>query len=122
MDKNINEPRSQIEIFKNTEGKFCGKIVWLKKPIKNNQPLKDENNPDDELKNRPILGLQILTGFEFDDDEWVSSKIYDPESGNTYKCKAWFEENDRNTLYLRGYIGFSLLGRNVQWTRENKKR
>jgi len=34
LDKNTNEPRSQIEIFKNAEGKFCGKIVWLKKPLK----------------------------------------------------------------------------------------
>ncbi len=122
LDKNTNEPKSQIEIFKNSDSKFCGKIVWLKKTLKNNMPLKDENNPDEKLRNRTILGLQILSGFEFSDDEWENGRIYDPESGSTYKCKAWFENDDINKLYLRGYIGFSLLGRNVQWTRENKKR
>lgn len=122
LDKNTNEPKSQIEIFRNNDGKYYGRIVWLKKPLKNNQPLKDENNPEEELKNRTILGLQILYGLEFTDGIWEDGKIYDPESGSIYKCKAWFEDNDRNILYMRGYIGFSLIGRNVQWIREDKKR
>jgi uncharacterized protein (DUF2147 family) len=122
LDKKTNEPKSQIEIFRNDDGKYYGRIVWLKKPLKNSQPLKDENNPKEELRKRTILGLQILSGLEFSDDEWEDGKIYDPESGSTYKCKAWFEDNDKNKLYLRGYIGFSLIGRNVQWIREGKKR
>lgn len=122
LDKNTKEPKSQIEIFKNDEGKYCGRIVWLKEPLKNNQTIRDKNNPDEKLRDRTILGLQILSGFEFTSDEWENGRIYDPESGKTYKCKAWFEDNDRNKLFLRGYIGFSLIGRNVQWIRENKKR
>lgn len=122
LDKKTNEPKSQIEIFKNNDGRYYGRIVWLKEPLKDNQVVKDKNNPDEKLRNRTILGLQLLSGFEFIGTEWENGKIYDPESGNTYKCKAWFEDNDRSKLFLRGYIGFSLIGRNVQWIREDKKR
>jgi uncharacterized protein (DUF2147 family) len=122
LDKNTNEPKSQIEIYKNSDGKYYGKIVWLKKPVINNQPALDKNNPDEKLKTRTILGLQILSGFEYDGEQWEKGRIYDPESGKTYKCKAWFEDNNRNKLYVRGFIGFSLIGRNVEWIRESKKR
>lgn len=122
LDKKTNEPKSQVEIFKNDDGKYYGKIVWLKEPLINNQLIRDKNNPDEELRNRMILGLQILSGFEFDNPEWENGEIYDPESGNTYHCKAWFEDNDKDKLHMRGYIGISLLGRNVLWLREKKKR
>lgn len=123
LDKKTNEPKSQIEIYKDTEGKFYGKIVWLKKNLKNNQPLRDENNQEEELRNRKVLGLQILSGLEYTDDgEWDNGNIYDPESGKTYDCRAWFEDNDMNKLNLRGFVGFSLLGRSVEWTRENIRR
>jgi len=46
--------------------------------------------------------------------EYEDGKIYDPPSGKTYTCKAWLE-NDK--LHLRGYLGFSLLGKTVVWHR-----
>jgi uncharacterized protein (DUF2147 family) len=77
---------------------------------------KDELNPDPELRDRLLLGLTIMDGFSFaGDGKWKSGRIYDPNSGKTYKCKLTLV--DANTLELRGYIGISLLGRTETWTR-----
>ncbi|MEH6547535.1 MAG: DUF2147 domain-containing protein [Sneathiella sp.] len=66
--------------------KFCGKIVWLKEP--NNpegKPKKDLNNTEESLKTRPILGLELLSGFMPESKtEWEDGTIYNPEDGKTY--------------------------------------
>lgn len=77
---------------------------------------KDEFNPDPALRDRELLGLTIMQGFtSAGDGKWKDGKIYDPNSGKTYKCKLTLV--DENTLKLRGYIGISLLGRTETWTR-----
>lgn len=78
----------------------------------------DENNPDANLKNQPVIGLHILKDFVFDgEDEWNSGTVYDPDNGKTYKCYMQLETPDK--LKVRGYIGFSLLGRTEYWKRLN---
>ena len=103
------------------DGMFYGKIVWLKTPIdeETGEPKLDDDNEDENLRNRPIMGLMLLRDFKFDgDDEWDSGRIYDPKNGKDYKCYMEFpEEEDKNKLKVRGYIGFSLLGRTTYWTR-----
>jgi uncharacterized protein (DUF2147 family) len=110
---------SKVTISKDAKGKFNGEITWLKEPLKNGKPKVDDKNPDPKLQTRPTLGLRLLTGFEYNksDKEWVNGTIYDPKSGKTYKCYMWFEK-DPNVLSVKGYIGFSLIGREVQWTRD----
>ena len=92
--------------------------MWLKEPNRNGKPKLDEKNTDAKLKTRTIAGLQLLTGFNFDksNNEWSDGTIYDPKSGKTYKCLLWFEK-DLNTLHVKGFIGFSLMGKEVLWTR-----
>lgn len=110
---------SKVTISKDAKGKFNGEITWLKEPLKNGKPKVDDKNPDPKLQTRPTLGLRLLSGFEYNksDKEWVNGTIYDPKSGKTYKCYMWFEK-DPNVLSVKGYIGFSLIGREVQWTRD----
>ncbi len=108
---------AKIEIYKVAE-KFYGKIVWMKNPNINGKPKLDTNNPNSSKKNTPRLGLEIMKGFTFNgSDEWKSGDIYDPETGKTYSAYMYLK--DRNTLKLRGYIGFSFLGRTETWTRAN---
>ena len=66
------------------------------------------------------MGLTLLEGFKYDEDdnEWNSGTIYDPKSGNTYKCYMWLDKN-QNVLNVKGYIGVSIIGRKVSWTRVN---
>jgi len=77
---------------------------------------KDELNPDPALRDRLLLGLTIMEGFTHaGEGRWKNGKIYDPNSGKTYKCKLTLVDED--TLELRGYIGIALLGRSETWTR-----
>lgn len=89
--------------------------MWLKnKTDENGQPKKDRRNPKKELRARELLGLIILTGLKKDGDKWSGGEIYDPNSGNTYRCEARLEGD---ILKIRGYIGVSLIGRTTSWRR-----
>lgn len=105
----------KIEIYKATNGKFYGKLVWLKVPVKNGKPKLDEKNKDEKLRSQPLIGLNLLQGFSKDDAIYSGGTIYDPKSGKTYSCKI--TPKDINTLSIRGYVGISLLGRTTIWTR-----
>ena len=76
-------------------------------------------NADKNLRNREVKGMVMLHDFTWEAPQWVEGKIYDPEGGSTYSSKMWLSE-DKQTLNIRGYIGFSLLGRNEKFTRINK--
>lgn len=120
-DDKTHEQRSQVQIFKEN-GKYFGKIVWLKEAIVNGKPATDSKNPDVAKQKLPLNGLQLISNFVFEDDEWVSGNIYDPNNGKTYSCKMWFSKNNKNVLHVKGFIGVSLIGREVTWTREYKQK
>ena len=106
---------AKIQIFKAKDGKFYGKIVWLKDPLKNGKPKTDEKNPKDPLKKQPLVELVILKGFELDGgNTYEDGTIYDPENGKTYDCKMTYKGK---TLAIRGYIGLSMFGRTTVWER-----
>jgi uncharacterized protein (DUF2147 family) len=116
---------SQVEIYQKSNGKYYGKIVWLEEPHEEDGSVKrDDENPDEDLRDRKIMGLQILKEFEYDTDDnrWEDGRIYDPKSGKTYDCYMWFEDGDKDVLHVKGYIGISIIGRETEWTRENSKR
>lgn len=118
LDEETGAEKSQVQIYKDTNGKYYGKIVWLKEPNKNGKPKVDEKNPDAKLQNRAVIGLEILKGFKFSEsgNEWSDGKIYDPSSGKTYSCNINFESATK--LKIRGYIGVSWIGKTAYWTKE----
>jgi uncharacterized protein (DUF2147 family) len=116
---------SQVKIFKAKDGRYYGNIKWLKTPLREDGSIKlDDENPNEKLSKKQILGIQLLKSFEFDakKNEWINGTIYDPKSGKTYKCFMWFDEGNDITLHVKGFIGFSLIGSRVDWTREEKLR
>ncbi len=116
----LNEDKdAHIKVF-NEESKFFGEIIWLKDPIdeETGKPKLDDENVDESLQSRPVLGLMLLVNFEFDGkDEWENGKVYDPKNGKTYSCYIEFKDETKNLLKVRGYIGFSMIGRTTYWTR-----
>jgi uncharacterized protein (DUF2147 family) len=98
---------AKIEIY-SSAGRYYGKTVWLP------TPKKDDNNPDERLRGRNLLGVNLLTNFTFSDDEYVGGKIYDPANGKTYSCKMTL---NGKSLKVRGYIGISLFGRTETFER-----
>jgi uncharacterized protein (DUF2147 family) len=105
---------AKIEIYKK-EGKYHGKIIWLKEPNNpDGTPKLDTENPKEELRKRPVLGLDLVKGFVFEDGVWEDGEIYDPNNGKTYDCRMKLKGNK---LEVRGYIGLSMFGRTVVWTK-----
>lgn len=104
-----------IQIYPNG-GKYFGKIAWMKTPNDpDGKPRLDKNNPDKGLSQAPILGLVILKDFIFRDNIWQGGSIYDPKTGKTYSCKISLQGPDK--INVRGFVGFSMLGRTESWTR-----
>ena len=75
----------------------------------------DTKNPNSALRRRPLCGLAIGTGFHADDaDHLTGGRLYDPQSGKTYKGSM---TASGNTLKLRGYVGLPAFGRTETWQR-----
>ncbi|RCS27096.1 DUF2147 domain-containing protein [Polaribacter sp. WD7] len=102
---------SVIEMYEK-DGKAYARVIEIKDPNRQTAVCKKCEGTN---KNKPILGLEILTGLEKDDDEWSGGEILDPRNGNVYKC--YIKLVKPNKLKLRGFIGFSLLGKTKYWTR-----
>jgi uncharacterized protein (DUF2147 family) len=112
-----------IDIYRCGE-RYCGKIKWLREPNytaedkngKEGQPKIDSNNPNPRLRNRTLVGLELMHDFVYAGNNlWKGGNIYDPERGKTYS--ALMRLAARNSLHLKGYIGIPLLGRTSVWTR-----
>lgn len=106
------EKTGKIEVYKDNN-KYMGKIVWV--DLKPEDSGFDENNPDPQKRKQPLQGLLILKGFEYEEGEYVDGEIYDPKNGKTYSCYMKLETKDK--LFVRGFIGLSLIGRTTYWTR-----
>jgi len=107
---------SQVRIFKATNGKYYGKVEWLKE----DKEKLDVNNPDEKLRDKKVWGLMILKDFVYNTDKnrWEGGTVYDPDNGKTYDCYMWFNGNE-NTMTLKGYVlGMKFIGRAEDWKRE----
>lgn len=102
---------SVIEMYEK-DGKAYAKILEIKDPSRQKAVCEKCEGAN---KNKPILGLEILTGLEKDGDEWSGGEILDPRNGKIYNC--YIELVKPNKLKLRGYVGFSLLGKTKYWKR-----
>lgn len=102
---------SVIEIYKK-EGKAYAKIIEIKDPTRQNAVC---DLCEGENENKPLLGLNILTGLQKNGSEWSNGEIVDPRNGTVYSC--YITLINENKLKIRGYIGFSLLGKTKYWER-----
>ncbi len=111
IDDETGKPKSIIEIYQQGD-KIYGKIIQL---------LTEENKDgvchtcETKYKDKNIIGLVILKDLVKDDDEYNDGEITDPKNNKTYSCYIKLESP--NKLKVRGYLGFSLLGRTQYWYR-----
>jgi uncharacterized protein (DUF2147 family) len=81
----------------------CGKVARILKPTPNGKPAVDSNNPDPKLRNRPILGMTLLSGFKDAGKEWAG-QIYDPRRGKVFKSTMVKLAN--GNLRVKGCVAF----------------
>jgi len=104
------KPKAIIEIFE-ADGKLHGRVEEVLPDAATTICAKC----DGDLKGKPITGMVILKDLVITENGAKDGKILDPASGNTYSCYIELESQDK--LKLRGYLGFSLLGRTQYWFR-----
>lgn len=109
IDDESGQAKSIVEIFKKSDGKYYGKIVKLLQKPENENCV----NCKDDRKNKPLLGLEIIRGLKKDGNEFTGGNITDPKTGKTYKCTI---TRAGDKLNVRGYLGFSLIGRTQTWS------
>ncbi len=81
---------------------MCGTISkYLVTPPKGADQ-RDENNPDKNLRNRKLLGSNVLINFTADGDKW-KGKIYDARNGKTYRSVVY--KGKSGNLVVKGCIG-----------------
>jgi len=115
IDDKTGKPKSVIEITQSGD-QFSGKIIQLIDPSEPHPLCKD--CPGDKA-NQPIEGMEILWGLHETKvgQEWGDGKIMDPQNGKVYSCRLKPQDHGQK-LEVRGFIGFSLLGRSQTWLRE----
>lgn len=105
------EKETIIELYKK-DGKLFGKIIAL---LQEEDRTKICKKCPEEFKGKPLLGLEILRNFEYENDLWTNGVILVPKNGREYRCNISIDTDKR--LVIRGYVGFSILGRSTYWHR-----
>lgn len=95
-------------------GVYSGKVL---KTFRADKPNPICEKCDGDLKNKPVIGMTFLWDLKKDGEEFEGGKILDPENGKVYKAKMKLIEGGKK-LEVRGFIGFSLIGRSQVWVRE----
>ena len=113
IDDETGQPKSIVEIYKQGD-KYYGKIVELLTPQNKDGVCR---TCETDYKNKNIIGLVIIKDlvYDADDKEWEDGTIMDPKNAKEYS--VYLELESPNKLKVRGYIGFSLIGRTQYWYR-----
>lgn len=118
IDDETKEAKS-IVVITEVDGKLVGTIEKLFRKEGEDQNPKCEKCSGDK-KDQPIIGMQILQGLKKDkgsETKWSGGEILDPKNGKTYSCKLEVVDGGKK-LDVRGFVGFSLIGRTQTWVRE----
>ena len=103
IDDVSGKKKSIVELYK-VDGELFGKITYLF-PREGREDNPKCKKCTDDRKDKPLVGLQIVRGLEWDGGEWQDGTIVDPETGKIYSAKMWLEEGNANYLNVRGYVG-----------------
>jgi uncharacterized protein (DUF2147 family) len=85
----------------------CGRVIGGR-----GEPL-DRNNADHALRQRRLVGLTILSGYERGARGWDNGRIYNPEDGRTYRSRL--APGEDGALRVTGCFG--PICRTQIWTR-----
>lgn len=111
IDDETGKPKSIVEIFKKSDGKYYGKINQLL--------IKPENGNcthcKDDRKNKPLLGMEVIRGLSKSGDEFVGGTITNPKDGKSYKTEV---VKDGNKLKVKAIV-FGIAVKTQTWEKVN---
>ena len=113
IDDKTGEEKSIVRIYKASDGKYYGKIEKLfKNPDEKCVNCKDSN------KDKPIVGMVIITDMKEKGDKLDDGYILDPANGEKYHATLSYDSKS-GKLKVRGSLDkLGMLGRNQYWVKE----
>ncbi len=118
IDDKTGSSKAVLEIRQESNGTYTAKIIKVT-PRPGYTPKETCVNCPSPYTNKPILGLDVLTGLKpSGENNYSGGKILDPLSGKLYSTKAKLSPNGKR-ITLRGYVGVSALGRSQTWIRQD---
>ena len=112
IDDKTQKPRAEV-LIEEHNGKLEGRILNVY-----SQPGDTGICTDcpGKFKDKPIKGLEFIWGLNQEGkNNWGGGEILDPKTGKIYRAKMLLKGNK---LYVRGYVGVSILGRTQIWERK----
>src|SRR5262245_7712666 len=93
---------------------YSGKVTWLKDGMRDGKPVMDAKNANPALRSRPLMGLEILSGFTLQPDGvWKSGTVYSPRKGQAYPAEISLTKDGRVDIKVKD----GMFSRHVYWTR-----
>ncbi len=117
IDDKTGKPKSVVEIYQAADGSLAGKVNEILQSERGPNPVCDKCSGD--RKDKPVKGMVILWGLKQDGDTWEDGQILDPASGKLYSARIRLTDGG-GKLEVRGFMGFSLLGRTQVWMRRTE--
>ena len=116
IDDETARKKSVVKLYLK-DNKLYGKVIRLfRLPDEDPDPVCDECDKDDPRYNQKIIGMEIIKNMKADGNVWDDGTILDPDNGKIYSCKIWLQDGK---LQVRGYLGFSFIGRSQTWVRND---
>ena len=114
-----NKSIVRLETCADAPNTLCGHLVKLRSKLdREGDTWVDKKNDDPDLRSRPLMGLEILSGLKADGDKQLKGgRIYNPEDGNSYKAVVTLTGDD--TLDLKGCVLF--LCKTQNWRRATQE-
>lgn len=109
------ENNLEVEVFR-SGNEYKAIVVWFDDSDDKSQPMNlrcDIKNLNETLRTRKIIGMEIMHGLVFneDEEEWQDGRIYDSRTGKNWNVKAWI--NKEGNLKVRGYWHFEIFGKTM---------
>lgn len=99
---------STVQIVKCGDA-YCGSIQSMKTPTN------DEHNADPSLRSRPLVGAQIMTGFQYaGSNTWNGGALYAPRGGKNISPDIVLTTPDSLDIKIKK----GLMSKSVTWKRE----
>lgn len=115
IDDETGQAKSLIQISE-VNGELQGKVIKLfRKPEEDQNPVCEKC--DGSFKDQPVLGMTVLWGLKLEDGMYSGGHVLDPKKGKIYKARLKVSD-DGKRVEMRGFVGFSLIGRTQIWLRE----
>lgn len=115
IDDKTKQPKSIVEIYEAQDGSLSGKVLTVLQSDQGPNPVCKDC--EGARKNQPVEGMEIIWGVTRSGSEWKGGKILDPATGKIYSVKMSLADNGAK-LEVRGFMGFSLLGKTQTWLRK----